>query len=61
MTIERRLRQSFGWNIGLSEAGLLCISTALLGYGLLLMPLLALAYWGYFAGMQERWQEWRRN
>jgi MFS family permease len=30
---------------------LLCISAALLGYELLLMRLLALAYWGHFAGM----------
>ena len=32
-------------------AGLLLISVALLGYELLLMRLLALAYWGHFAGM----------
>ncbi len=32
-------------------AGLLCISAALLAYELLLMRLLALAYWGHFAGM----------
>ena len=32
-------------------AGLLLISAALLGYELLLMRLLALAYWGHFAGM----------
>lgn len=32
-------------------AGLLLISFALLGYELLLMRLLALAYWGHFAGM----------
>ncbi|CAN5625173.1 hypothetical protein BH20VER1_BH20VER1_30290 [soil metagenome] len=31
-------------------AGLLLISTALLGFELLLMRLLALAYWGHFAG-----------
>jgi hypothetical protein len=31
--------------------GLLCASAALLGYELLLMRLLALAYWGHFAGM----------
>ena len=32
-------------------AGLLLISVAFLGYELLLMRLLALAYWGHFAGM----------
>ena len=32
-------------------AGLLLISAALLGYELLLMRLLALAYWGHFAGL----------
>lgn len=32
-------------------AGLLLVSAALLGYELLLMRLLALAYWGHFAGM----------
>jgi hypothetical protein len=31
--------------------GLLCVSAALLAYELLLMRLLALAYWGHFAGM----------
>lgn len=32
-------------------AGLLLISAALLAYEILLMRLLALAYWGHFAGM----------
>ena len=31
--------------------GLLCVSAALLAYELLLMRLLALAYWGHFAAM----------